>query len=102
MKYTVEMAPGGMIYIPSFMKICSSIQVILRLSPRQSERLQCWCYKWEGFMNYAIDMGSGALMYVPSFIQIGSGIQKLIRGDTHTDTDARARTHKHTDSNVIS
>jgi hypothetical protein len=39
MKYTIEMASDGMIYIPSFMKIGSGIQVILRLLPRQSERL---------------------------------------------------------------
>jgi hypothetical protein len=31
MKYAVEMASGGMIYIPSFMMIGSGIQVILRL-----------------------------------------------------------------------
>jgi hypothetical protein len=44
MKYTVEMASHGMIYIPSFMKIGSGIQVILRLLLRQSERLQYWYY----------------------------------------------------------
>jgi hypothetical protein len=43
-KYTVEMASDGLIYVPSFMKIRSDVQVILRLLPRQSERLQCWCY----------------------------------------------------------
>jgi hypothetical protein len=31
MKYAVEMASGGMIYIPSFMTVSSAIQVILRL-----------------------------------------------------------------------
>jgi hypothetical protein len=36
MKYTVQMASGGMIYILSFMKIGSGIQVILRLLPPQS------------------------------------------------------------------
>jgi hypothetical protein len=30
MKYTVEMASGGMIYIPSFMQIGTSVQAILR------------------------------------------------------------------------
>jgi hypothetical protein len=39
MKYTVEMASDGMTYIPSFMKIGWGIQVILRLSPQQFERL---------------------------------------------------------------
>jgi hypothetical protein len=44
MKYIVEMASGGIIYVPSFMEIGSVIQVILRLLPRQSEGLQCWYY----------------------------------------------------------
>jgi hypothetical protein len=42
MKYAVEMISDGMIYVPSFMKIGLDIQVILRSSPRHSERLQCW------------------------------------------------------------
>jgi hypothetical protein len=40
MKYTVQMASGGMIYVRCFMRIGSGIQVILRLLQR-SERLQC-------------------------------------------------------------
>jgi hypothetical protein len=32
----------GMICIPRFMKIGSVIQVMIKLLPRQSERLQCW------------------------------------------------------------
>jgi hypothetical protein len=44
MKYTTEIASDGMIYIQSFMKIGLGIQVILRVLPRQSERLQCWYY----------------------------------------------------------
>jgi hypothetical protein len=32
----------GMMYIPSFMKIRSGIQVILKILPVQSETLQCW------------------------------------------------------------
>jgi hypothetical protein len=43
-KYTVEMASDGMIYVSSFKKIGSGIQVILKLLSRQSERLQCWYY----------------------------------------------------------
>jgi hypothetical protein len=38
MKCTVEMASGGMIYIPSLTKIGSRIQVILRVQPQQFER----------------------------------------------------------------
>jgi hypothetical protein len=44
MKYIVEMTSDGMIYLPSFMKIGSDVQVILTLLPRKSERLQCWYY----------------------------------------------------------
>jgi hypothetical protein len=44
MKYTVEMASDGMIYIPSFMKISSGIQTISSLLPRRSEKQECWYY----------------------------------------------------------
>jgi hypothetical protein len=39
MKYAVEMASDGMIYLPSFIKTGMGIQVVLRLLPGQSERL---------------------------------------------------------------
>jgi hypothetical protein len=42
MKYTVDMASYGMIYIPSLTKIGSGNQIILRLLPRQFVTLQCW------------------------------------------------------------
>jgi hypothetical protein len=41
MKYAVEMASDGMIYIPSLMTIGSGIRVILRVLPQQFERPQC-------------------------------------------------------------
>jgi hypothetical protein len=44
MKYTVEMTSDGIIYARSFMKTGLCIQVILRLLPQQSERLQFWYY----------------------------------------------------------
>jgi hypothetical protein len=44
MKYTVKIASVAMIHIPSFMKIGSDIQAILRLLLPQFERLQCWYY----------------------------------------------------------
>jgi hypothetical protein len=44
MKYSVDVASNGIIYVPRLMKIGSDIHVILRLLPRQSERLQCWYY----------------------------------------------------------
>jgi hypothetical protein len=43
-RYTVDMVLDGVIYIPTFRKIGSGIQVILRLLPRQLERLYCWYY----------------------------------------------------------
>jgi hypothetical protein len=51
------MISDGMIYIPSFMKIGSGLQVILRLR-LQSETLHCWYYEWEGFVMYAVEMTS--------------------------------------------
>jgi hypothetical protein len=44
MRYTTEVISGGVTYSPSFMKIGSDIQVILRLSPQQFQRLQCVYY----------------------------------------------------------
>jgi hypothetical protein len=35
MNYPVQMTPDDMIYIPIFMTICSSIQIILRLLSQQ-------------------------------------------------------------------
>jgi hypothetical protein len=37
--YTVDMGSNSVIYIPSFMKILSSIQAILRYLPLQSQRM---------------------------------------------------------------
>jgi hypothetical protein len=39
---TVGRALGDMMYVPSFMKIGSGIQVTLRLLPEQFKRVQCW------------------------------------------------------------
>jgi hypothetical protein len=64
--HAVEMTSDAMIYIPSFMKIGSNIQVILRLLPRQSDRQQCWYYKREGFTRimYAVEMTSDGVIYI--------------------------------------
>jgi hypothetical protein len=70
----------GMTHIPSFMKIGSGIQILLRLLPQQFKWLQYWYYSWEGFMMYAIEMPSGGMIYIQSFINTSSGIQKLLRG----------------------
>jgi hypothetical protein len=39
-RYTVEMASGGMMYVQSFVKTGSDIQVLLRLLPGQCKRFQ--------------------------------------------------------------
>jgi hypothetical protein len=39
MKCITEMGSGGIIYIPSFMKICTGIRIILRFYLQQFENL---------------------------------------------------------------
>jgi hypothetical protein len=56
MKYAVEMASGGMLYIRRFVIISSGIQVILRLLPQQFERLQYWYFFGGGLMKYGVEM----------------------------------------------
>jgi hypothetical protein len=56
MKYTVEVTSDGKIYAPS-LSLC--IQIILRLLPRQSERLQC-CY-W--IYDYAAEITFDGMTY---------------------------------------
>jgi hypothetical protein len=89
MNYVVVMASCGVIYRPSFMKIGTGVQAILRFCLRSVRGCNVgitWYYQREGFMNYAVDMGSGALIYIPNFIKIGSAIQKLMVGGTHIDS----------------
>jgi hypothetical protein len=71
--YAAEIGSRSMIYIPRFMIIGLSIQVILTLLPQQFERLQCWYYSWDGFMTL------GAMIYIPSFMKIGTGVQATLR-----------------------
>jgi hypothetical protein len=59
----------GMIYIQSFVKIGSGIQVILRVVFRQCERLQCW---------YAVDMVSGGTIYIPTIMTVDSDIRLIL------------------------
>jgi hypothetical protein len=44
MKYSVQMAADGMIYIQSFIINGLGMKVILRLLSQQLERPQCWYY----------------------------------------------------------
>jgi hypothetical protein len=40
MKYAVEMGPGASIYIPSFIKIGSGIQKLIRGIPRHADSME--------------------------------------------------------------
>jgi hypothetical protein len=94
--HIVQMASDDMIYsyLPSFMKIGLDNQVIIRLLPRYSERLQCLHYWWERFLKMPFHMTSGGMMYITSLMMIGSVIQKLLEEDTHTDTQTAKWSHK--------
>jgi hypothetical protein len=82
------MASYGMIYIPSFMKTGTGVQIILRFCLRNFTGCDVSITDVSDFCNGAIEMGSGAVTYVPSFIKISSGIQKLIGGiQRHTHTN---------------
>jgi hypothetical protein len=73
------MASGGMICTLIFMKNGLVIQIKLRLLPQQFEVLQCWYYRWNGFMKCVTEIGSDGMIYVPSFMKIGAGIQPILR-----------------------
>jgi hypothetical protein len=60
------------------MKTGSGIHVILRLLPRQSERLQYGYFWWEGFMIFVVEMTSDGMIYIPSFMTVGSGIYVML------------------------
>jgi hypothetical protein len=53
MRYAVEMASAGMIYVLSSKKICSGIHVILRLLPRQ-----CGIFNWPNPPSRTTALGS--------------------------------------------
>jgi hypothetical protein len=81
-------------YKYNFLAIGSGIKLILRILPQGFERIQCWYYGQEVFMNYSVEIGSDGMMNIPSFIKIGSGIPNLLDGDTHKDARARRHTHR--------
>jgi hypothetical protein len=74
MKYAIEMALCGMIYLRSFMMIGTGVLAILR-----------FCLRNLRGCNVGITDGRD-LRIKPSFIKIGSEMQKLLWGATHTDT----------------
>jgi hypothetical protein len=71
----IEMALGGMIYEPRFIKIGTEVQAILMVLLQQTERLQCW-YTWRGgLLPPAVGMTSGDTTQISRFMKIDSGIQ---------------------------
>lgn len=62
------MTLGGMIQLPTFMKIVIGIQALLRL-----------CVSKVRGCNVGIDDGPVCMTYIPRFMKIISGIQKLLR-----------------------
>jgi hypothetical protein len=40
-RYAVQSASNGLVFVPSFMTVSSGFEVTLRLLPQQSEGLQC-------------------------------------------------------------
>jgi hypothetical protein len=72
MRYTVDMASGGIIYVPSFMKIGTDVQAIFTFG--FSNLKGCNAGITDGrFINYSVEMMLGAMMYIPSCIKTGSG-----------------------------
>jgi hypothetical protein len=55
MKYAVEMASFGVIYILGFMKIVIGVQEIVRFSLRNFIGCNIEYYLWKGFMKYTIE-----------------------------------------------
>jgi hypothetical protein len=74
MMYTTEMALDGMNIHTKFHEDWYRRSSNVRVMYQKCERLQCWHYLCEGFMNCAVEMGSGDMIYVPSSMTIGSGI----------------------------
>jgi hypothetical protein len=88
MKYAIEIASCGMIYVPSFMKIGTGLKNLRGCNVGITD--------WRYTFSYAVEMDSGAVIYVPSFIDIGSDFQNLTGGyidtQTHTQIASKIRT----------
>jgi hypothetical protein len=63
-KYSVEVASHGMIYLPSFVMIGSGIQVIVVLLPQQ------FGVGITVVMNYAFEMASFGMIHESSFMRL--------------------------------
>jgi hypothetical protein len=74
MMYAIELASDVMIYIPSFMKIGTGIQAMLRFCLSNLRGCNVGITDG-GFMKCSVEMKSGGMIYIPSFMMISSGIQ---------------------------
>lgn len=91
MKYVGEMTSGGMIYIPSFIMISSSIQVILRLLLNNLRG--CSVHITDERVLFSI------LLRCPQWHDVhaklhGDVIQKLFGEEGYTDRQADTHTHQ--------
>jgi hypothetical protein len=89
LKYAVEIAIGGMIYIPSFIMIGTGVQAILMFCLRN---MSCWYYWCERFINYAGEMGLRAMIYIYTKFHKD--------GFSHSKVNKRGYTHRHTENKV--
>jgi hypothetical protein len=72
--YALEMAPCVMIYLPSFMKIATGLQAILRFWLRNLKGCNVGITDGRDVQKCAVEMGSGGMIYIPSFMKICLGI----------------------------
>jgi hypothetical protein len=77
MRYTIEMASGGMIYIPSVVKIGKGVEGILRFCLRSFKSCNIGITEWKGFMKSAVEMGSGGMTYIQSSMTIGQALNNI-------------------------
>lgn len=88
MKYVVQMASCGIIYLWSFKQIGRGIQAVLRFSHRhlRSCNIGISGRKRGTIMKHVTEMGSGAMTYTSCFIKIFSGTHQFIWRRKHANT----------------
>jgi hypothetical protein len=84
MIYAIEMASGGMIYIPSFVKINTGVQAITWFCLSKFTSCNVGITDGKDFMKYAVEMDSDVRIYIHSFIKIGSGFVKMMATQTQS------------------
>jgi hypothetical protein len=79
MKYIVEMGSGGMIYIPSLMKIVTGIWGLLKFCLRNVRRCNSGVADGKELVTCDIEMPSCGTIFLPNFMKIGTGVQEILR-----------------------